>query len=215
MPAPATRPPGTVSLAAALLIVMGVVGILAAALHLLLTINGLADFASDARRFGGDPTLIDRVEGGIRGAAIAGVVLSGVVGVLLVSLAVGVRSGLTAARVATWVVCALGLCGGAASLAAGLLQRDLGSDDPRVAAVFAASADVYPGWWVAAGIGLAVAQVVGYFLVAVFLAAGTRTRTAPTAPVPTVPPFQAPPMPTVAPHPDPSRSPWAPPPPSR
>ncbi|GAB7049435.1 hypothetical protein JCM9534A_45610 [Catenuloplanes indicus JCM 9534] len=215
VPAPATRPPGTVSLAAALLIVMGVAGILAAALHLLLTINGLGDFASDARRFGGDPTLADRVEGGIRGAAIAGVVLSGVVGVLLVSLAVGLRGGLTAARVATWVVCALGLCGGAASLAAGLLQRDLGSDDPRVAGVFAASADVYPGWWVAAGIGLAVAQVVGYFLVAVFLAVGQRAKTAPHAPVPAAWPFPAPPMPTVAPHPDPSRSPWAPPPPPR
>ncbi|MDR7280166.1 hypothetical protein [Catenuloplanes atrovinosus] len=213
MPAPATGPPRAVALAAALMIGMGVAGILAAALHLLLTVDGLSDFAVDARRLGADSVLADRVEGGIRGSAIAGVVLSGIAGVLLVSLAVGVRSGVPAARVVTWVLCALGLCGGALSLAVGLLQRDLGSSDRRVAAVLAASADVYPAWWVAAGIGLAVAQVVGYFLVAALLAAGVRTRPAPVAPP--VMPFPPPPVPIVPPHPDPTRSPWAPPPPSR
>lgn len=218
VPAPATRTPGTVAFAATLMIVMGVAGILAAALHLLLTVEGLGDFASEARRLGGDPALAERVEAGIRTAAIAGVVLSAVAGVLLVSLAVGVRSGLRGAHVATWVLCALGLCGGLGSAAAGVLQRDLGSTDPGVAGVLAASATVYPGWWAAAGIGLAVAQVVGYFLVAAFLAVrrpdvpatGERPATSFPAGYP-----NGPSVPTVPPNPDPTRSPWAPPPPSR
>ncbi|WP_051799387.1 hypothetical protein [Catenuloplanes japonicus] len=211
MSAPATRPPGTVVFAATLMIVMGVAGILAAALHLLLTVDGLGDFASEARRFGGDPALTERVEAGIRTTAIAGVVLSGVAGVLLVLLAVGVRSGVPGARVATWVLCAAGLCGGLGSTAVGVLQRDFNSDDPGVIGVLAASANVYPDWWAASGIGLAVAQVVGYFLVAVFLT--VRGRDVPATGGQPVVPFPYPTMPTVPPNPDPTRSPWAPPPP--
>jgi hypothetical protein len=213
VPAPATRPPGTAVAAATLMIVMGVGGILAAALHLLLTVEGLGDFALEARRFGGDPALTERVEAGIRTAAIAGVVLSAVAGVLLVSLAVGVRSGLRGARVATWVFCALGLCGGVGSTAAGVLQRDLDSADPGVAGVLAASANVYPGWWAASGIGLAVVQVIGYFLVAVLLT--VRGRDVPVPAGQPVAPFPYPSVPTVPPNPDPARSPWAPPPPTR
>ncbi|WP_189079958.1 hypothetical protein [Mangrovihabitans endophyticus] len=155
-----------VTSAAAVLCVMAVVG-LGYAVATVAVAPGLTDrFRSSAvgvRR--------DAVEGYVTvvwiGAAIA-LVLALVLVALYVTLAVGLRRGSNGARIATWVVAGLGLIAGCGSTATVLIQR---RGEPVPGSIGAALADAYPHGWIGWNVTLAVAQMLGYILVAALLAA--------------------------------------------
>jgi hypothetical protein len=102
------------------------------------------------------------------GAAI-GTVLAVILVALYLVLALGLRRGSNAARIATWVVCGLGLLAGCGSTATVLVERS-GTGDPQ--SLGAALSGAYPSSWIGLNLSLAIAQMVGYAVVALLLIAG-------------------------------------------
>ncbi|MEV8506859.1 hypothetical protein AB0368_18895 [Actinoplanes sp. NPDC051475] len=169
-PAPAASPrrPASVGFASVLLIVMAVVG-LAYAVATLAVAPGTVD------RFRGAAPKSADVDGFVTvvwiGAAL-GAVLAVVLFALYVVLALGLRRGSNGIRIATLVVCALGLVAGGVSTLTMVVQR---GGDSAPGSAGAALADAYPGSWIAMNIGLGVAQMAGYVLVGVLLLAAPRS----------------------------------------
>jgi hypothetical protein len=172
---PAGRP-APVVVAAAVLSLMAAVG-LAHAIAGLASLNGIVD------RFRAT-TVASQSDVGttvalLRGAVVIATVVAVVMAVLLVVLALGILQGSSGARIATWVVCVLGLLCGCGGLTALVVQRAVPwtfSADNQVAAdLVGALTSAYPPWWIGVGAGLSVAQALGYLVVAVLLALPAAT----------------------------------------
>jgi hypothetical protein len=160
--APPPRRPVTVRLSAVLLVVMALVGLGYAVATLAVT-PGVVDRFRDAA--GPDPDADGYVTGVWLGAAL-GAVLAVILFALFVALALGLRRGSNAARIGTWVVCGLGLLFGCATLATVGAQR---AGDGTPGTLGFALSTAYPDGWIGLNIGLAVAQVAGYVVVAALL----------------------------------------------
>lgn len=161
----APRKPVTALLAAALLALMGLVG-LGYAIAAIAVAPGVVDRFRDAAGAadGGD---VDAYVTGVWMVAALGAVLAVILFALYIVLALGLRRGSQASRVGTWVVCGLGLLFGCGTTFAVALQRS-GTGDP--AALGSALSDAYPGSWIPLNVSLAVAQMLGYLVVATLLA---------------------------------------------
>jgi hypothetical protein len=188
-PAPTTAPrrPASVASASVLLIVMAVAG-LAYAIATLAVAPGTVD---RFRAAAGGANSVD-VDGFVTvvwiGAALSAV-LAVILFALYVVLALGLRRGSNAARIATWVVAGLGLLAGCASTATVAVER---AGDPVQGSLSAALSDAYPGSWIPLNVSLAIAQMLGYVLVGVLLLASPGTFFG-RAPKPLPPdPFAAP-----------------------
>lgn len=195
-PAPAAAPsrPVPVAFASVLLIVMAVVGLVYAIATLAVAPGTVDRFRTAAGT--SSATDIDGFVTVVWIGAALGAVLAVILFALYVVLALGLRRGSNAARIATWVVAGLGLLAGCGSTVTVALER--GGDPPRDT-LGAALADAYPGSWIGLNVGLAVAQMLAYVLVAVLLLASPGTFFG-RAPKPLPPdPFAAPPSPYGAP----------------
>ena len=105
------------------------------------------------------------------GAAL-GAVLAVILFALFTALALGLRRGSNAARIGTWVVCGLGLLFGCGAVATVAVQR---AGDGTPGTLGFALSEAYPGSWIGLNVGLAIAQMAGYLVVAVLLIAGPGT----------------------------------------
>ena len=186
-PTDAPRRPVSVASASVLLIVMAVVGLGYAVATLVIAPGTVDRFRAAA----GGATSAD-VDGFVTvvwiGAAL-GAVLAVILFALYVVLALGLRRGSNAARIATWVVAGLGLLAGCVSTATMAVQR---AGDPVEGSLAAALSAAYPDPWIPLNVSLAVAQMLGYILVGVLLLASPGTYFG-RAPKPLPPdPFAAP-----------------------
>ncbi|MDG4803865.1 hypothetical protein [Micromonospora sp. WMMD980] len=169
----APRRPATVVAAVAVLLLMAV-GALAYAVTSLGVAGGTVGrfraAAAETDATGGD---VDRVAGLLRGSTVLAAVLGVLAALLLVGLALGLRSGRPGARTATWVVAGLGLLCGCCGLAVLVGQRAaplrLGADDRVTADLLGLVGDAYPAWWIPVNAALSVAQILGYLVVAALL----------------------------------------------
>jgi hypothetical protein len=170
------------------LIVMAVVGLVYAVATLVIAPGTVDRFRAAA---GGAASSTD-VDGFVTvvwiGAALSAV-LAVILFALYVVLALGLRRGSNAARIATWIVAGLGLLGGCGSAVTVAVQR---AGDPVQGSLAAALSEAYPGPWIPLNLGLAVAQMLGYVIVGVLLLASPGTFFG-RAPKPLPPdPFAAP-----------------------
>jgi hypothetical protein len=162
--------PATVRLATALLVLMGAVG-LGYAIATVAVAPGVVDRFRGAAA-GADGSKVDGYATVLWVGAALGAVLAVILFALFVVLALGLRRGSHAARIGTWVVCGLGLLFGCGTVATVAVQR-AGEGTPGTLG-FALS-EAYPGPWIGLNIGLSVAQMVGYAVVAVLLIAAPGT----------------------------------------
>ena len=172
-PAPAAtaepRRPLTVRLAATLLVGMGVVGLAYAVATIAVTPGVVDRFRAAAGR--ADAADVDSYVTGVWMMATVGAVLAVVLFALYVVLALGLRRGGRGFRIGTWVVCGLGVLFGCGSVATVGAQR-AGDGTPGTLGFELSAA--YPEGWIELNIGMAVAQVLGYAVVAVLLMATSR-----------------------------------------
>ena len=186
-PTAAPRRPLSVVSASVLLILMAVVG-LGYAIATLAVAPGTVDRFRAAAR-GANSVDVDGFVTVVWIGAALGAVLAVILFALYVVLALGLRRGSNAARIATWVVAGLGLLAGCVSTATVAVER---SGDPVQGSLSAALSDAYPGGWIPLNVSLAVAQMLGYVLVGVLLLASPGTFFG-RAPKPLPPdPFAAP-----------------------
>ncbi|MFG1949820.1 hypothetical protein [Micromonospora sp. NPDC048830] len=198
--APARRP-APVWLAAAVLVLMAV-GALAYAVVGLVALDGTVDrFRAAAGGTAAGPEEIDGFATLLQAVVVVSAILTVLVGALLVGLALGLLARRNGARVATWVVCGLGLLAGCCGLAALVGERAAPlrlSGDRTTAELLGLLADAYPPWWVPVNAALSVGQLLGYLVVAVLLAlpqANAWFRRPRPAPVPVGFPPAVPPPP--------------------
>jgi hypothetical protein len=166
-PAPTTtapRRPVSVASASVLLILMAVVGLGYAVATLVIAPGTVDRFRAAAR--GANSVDVDGFVTVVWIGAALSAVLAVILFALYVVLALGLRRGSNAARIATWVVAGLGLLGGCVTTATVALER---AGDPVQGSLSAALSDAYPGGWIPLNIALAVAQMLGYVLVGVLL----------------------------------------------
>ncbi|PZG13841.1 hypothetical protein C1I95_22935 [Micromonospora craterilacus] len=195
--APARRP-AVVTLAVVVLAVMAL-GALGYAVAGLTTVGGtVSRFRAAAAGTSADASQVDAVVNLLRGSVLLSAVLSVLVGLLLAGLAFGLAARRPGARVATWVVAALGMFLGCCGIVAVGVQRatplDFG-EDRAVAELVTLVADAYPSWWIPLTVALSVGQVLGYLVVAVLLAmppANAWFRRRPASPPPHQPPAPPP-----------------------
>jgi hypothetical protein len=162
----APRRPVTVALAATLLAVMAVAGLAYALATLAVAPGVVSRFRAAATGFAAaEVDGLVTVVWVVAGIAVA---LAVILFALYVVLAMGLRRGSNASRVATWVVCALGLLAGCGSAVTVFTERRGAADD---AGLTAALTDAYPGGWLGLNLTLAVAQMAGYAVVAGLLLA--------------------------------------------
>ena len=159
----APRRPVTVLLAAALLALMALVG-LGYAISTLVVTPGVVDRFRTAA--GSGDTDVDAYVTGVWIGAALGAVLAVIIFALYVVLALGLRRGSQASRVGAWVVCGLGLLFGCGTAVTVAVQR-AGTGDP--AALGSVLSDAYPSFWISLNVVLAIAQMLGYLVVAVLL----------------------------------------------
>jgi hypothetical protein len=167
-PAPTSAPrrPVSVASASALLILMAVVG-LGYAIATLAIAPGTVD-RFRAAAVGGSSVDVDGFVTVVWIGAALGAVLAVILFALYVVLALGLRRGSNAARIATWVVAGLGLLAGCATTATVAVER---VGEPVQGSLSAALSEAYPGSWIPLNVALAVAQMLGYVLVGVLLLA--------------------------------------------
>ncbi|WP_203716232.1 hypothetical protein [Asanoa siamensis] len=184
----ARRPPGVVRAAAAVLSLMAIGGLAYGAIGLAL-MPGIVDNFQNAAAAAGLPSA--DIDGGttvLRGVPMAAAFVSVVATVLLAVLAVGTLRGNPAVRIATWIVCALGLVSGGLAAVFGFVQQAGSFGDE---AVLAAMGEAHPGWWPWTSVALSLLQALGYVVVALLLAtpaANGYFRRTPAAGAPTPPP---------------------------
>jgi hypothetical protein len=157
--------PLPVTLAAALLAVLGLAGLGYAVATLAVTPGVVGRFRHAAA--GADPSDVDGFVTVLWVAAAVAAVLAIILFALYVVLALGLRRGSNAARIGTWVVSGLGLLAGCGSAVAVVIQRR-GVETPGTLGT--ALADAYPNGWIGLNIAMAVAQMAGYVAVAILLA---------------------------------------------
>jgi hypothetical protein len=185
-------PPVTVRVAAGVLVVMAIGGLVYGAMGLAL-MSGIVERFQTAAIGAGVP--VDEIHGGsqlLRGVPIAGAFVGVVSALLLAALVVGLLRGNAGVRIAAWVVCGLGVAGGALTAALGFGQRIAEFADD---AVLWALNEAHPAWWPWTSAILSVLQLVGYVVVAALLlspAASAYFRRTP-APPPGAPPGSLPP----------------------
>ncbi|MEV1331799.1 hypothetical protein AB0J20_19750 [Micromonospora costi] len=202
--APARRP-GVVALATAVLLLMAVVAF-AYAVTGLLVLGGTIDrFRAAAAGTTATADQVDGVVALLRASGVLSAVLGVLAALLLAGLAIGLGTGRPGARVATWVICGLGLLCGCCGLALLVGQRaaplQLGEGEQATEALLALVADAYPTWWIPLNGGLSVGQALGYLVVATLLvlpAANVWFRRRPVAPAGFAP---SPHQPTMSPYP--------------
>ncbi|SCL38314.1 hypothetical protein GA0074692_4970 [Micromonospora pallida] len=169
---PSQRPVAVRS-AAGLLVAMATVGVAYAVAGLLAMDGTVARFRSATTDLP-DRGAVDGVVTLLRATTALTAVLAVAVGALLVALALGLLTGRAGARVATWVVCGLGLLAGIGAVALLVGQRltpfRLDVDQHSTAVLLNALTDAYPEGWVAVNAGLSIGQALGYLVVAVLLA---------------------------------------------
>jgi hypothetical protein len=158
--------PVLVTLAAALLAVLGLAGLVYAVATLAVTPGVVGRFraaaaAANRADVNGFVTILWIA------AAVAAVVAV-ILFALYVVLALGLRRGSNAARIGAWVISGLGVLAGAGSAVAVIVQRR-GIQTPGTLGT--ALANAYPTGWIGLNVALALAQVVAYVVVAVLLAA--------------------------------------------
>ncbi|MEV4536786.1 hypothetical protein AB0J82_23675 [Asanoa sp. NPDC049518] len=189
------RPPGTVRAASGVLVAMAVGGLVYGGIGLVLMPGIVERFQDNASGVG---LSSDDVDGGtalLRGVPIAAAFVGVVSAVVLAGLVVGLLRGVRGVRVATLVVCGLGLLGGILGAVFGFLQRmDSFADD----AVLWAINDAHPSWWPWTSAVLSLVQVLGYFVVTLLLISPPANeyfrRASSLPPSPTgVPPISPPP----------------------
>jgi hypothetical protein len=164
-PAAAPRRPITVRFAAVLLVVMAVAGLGYSVATLAVTPGVVDRFRDASSGIQGDADSFVTV---LWLLATVGTVLSVILFALYVVLAIGVLRGSQGFRVATWVVCGLGVlfgCGAAVTVAT---QR---AGDGTPGTLGHALSESYPDLWIETNVGLALAQMLGYVVVAVLLMA--------------------------------------------
>jgi hypothetical protein len=189
-PAPTDKPrrPVSVASAAALLVVMAVVGLGYAVATLVIAPGTIDRFRAAAGGAAGSADVDGYITVVWIGAALSAV-LAVILFALYVVLALGLRRGSNAARIATWVVAGLGLLGGCATTAIVAVER---AGDPVEGSLSAALSAAYPEPWIPLNVSLAIAQMLGYLIVAVLLLASPGTFFG-RAPKPLPPdPFAAP-----------------------
>ncbi len=169
--APATGQgrPATVTVAAVVLMVLAAGGLIYAVVTLAVLPGVLDRFRTAARGTASTDAEIDGFVAVLWAGAVAALVLAAAVAALLVVLALALRRGSNGARIATWVLCALGVLGGLLALVVGLLQRAVQVDLPGDG-LGAALTQAYPSGWVPGNAVLALLQALGYGAVAVLLA---------------------------------------------
>lgn len=160
----APRRPLPVQFAAILLVLMALAGLGYAITTLAVTPGVVDRFRSGAGD--GPTTEIDGYVTVVWLFAALGTVLAVILFALYVVLALGLRRGSHGMRIATWVICGLGILFGCGAIVATAVQRS-GSATPGT--LNAALVDAYPSAWITANVGLAIAQVVGYLVVALLL----------------------------------------------
>jgi hypothetical protein len=168
--ATAPRRPGTAAPAAALLGLMGLGGLGYAVATLAITPGVVDRFRAAAA--GADSTDVDGLVTVLWVSAAIAMVLAVILFALYVVLALGLRRGSNASRIGVWVICGLGLLAGCGSTATVLIQR---SGDGSPGTIGTALTDAYPAGWIGLNVGLAIAQIVGYAVVAVLLFASPGT----------------------------------------
>ncbi|MEV0719846.1 hypothetical protein [Asanoa sp. NPDC050611] len=195
-PTTSPRPPGPVRGAAVLLLVMALGGLVYGGIGLAL-MPGIVERFQSAATASGIP--VDDINGGttlLRGVPIAAAFVSVVAMVLLAVLAVGIMRGNAGVRIATWIVCGIGLVSGGLAALFGFVQR-VGSFDND--AMLVAIDGAHPGWWPWTSAALSVVQALGYVVVALLLATPAATayfrRTSSLPPSPTGAPTPPPPPP--------------------
>ncbi|BCB80479.1 hypothetical protein ACFQ1L_05025 [Phytohabitans flavus] len=202
---PARPRPATVTAAAAIMIFMGVAGLVNAVVGLA-AVGGVVDrFRSAAEATGASQSDIDGLADVAWGTVIAGGVLSVIFAVLLIALGVGNLQGRNGARIATWIVSGLGLLCGCCGLLAVVSQSALTwnvSTNNQTEDLTQALTDAYPDWWIALNGVVSAGQALGYLVVALLLALPAShpyfRREASAVPVP---PVTTPPFPTIPPPP--------------
>jgi hypothetical protein len=157
--------PVLVTLAAALLAVLGLAGLVYAVATLAVTPGVVGRFRSAAA--GADRADVNGFVTVLWIAAAVAAVVAVILFALYVVLALGLRRGSNAARVGAWVVSGLGILAGAVSAVAVIVQRR-GVQTPGTLGT--ALAHAYPGGWIRLNVALALAQVLAYVVVAVLLA---------------------------------------------
>jgi hypothetical protein len=186
-PTDAPRRPVSVVSASILLIAMAVVGLGYAVATLVIAPGTVDRFRAAAG--GASSSDVDGFVTVVWIGAALGAVLAVILFALYVVLALGLRRGSNAARIATWVVVGLGLLGGCATTATVAVER---AGDGVQGSLAAALSEAYPGSWIPLNVGMAVAQMLGYVLVGVLLLASPGTFFG-RAPKPLPPdPFAAP-----------------------
>ncbi|MEJ3743398.1 hypothetical protein WEI85_08935 [Actinomycetes bacterium KLBMP 9797] len=171
-PAPASRP-AAVTAAAAVMIFMAAAGLVNAVVGLA-SIGGVVDrYREAAGRTDASASQIDTLATVAWGTVIAAGVLAVAVAALLIGLALGILRGVNGARIATWILCGVGLlCGACAWLAVvGQAGLSWNVSDVRVTEELTqALTDAYPDWWIVLNGVCAAGQALGYLAVAVLLA---------------------------------------------
>ena len=157
--------PVLVTLAAALLGVLGLAGLVYAVATLAVTPDVVGRFRSAAT--GADRADVNGFVTVLWIAAAVAAVVAVILFALYVVLALGLRRGSNAARIGAWVVSGLGILAGAVSAVAVIVQRR-GVQTPGTLGT--ALANAYPSGWIGLNVALALAQVVAYVVVAVLLA---------------------------------------------
>ncbi|MEV1288373.1 hypothetical protein [Micromonospora sp. NPDC049679] len=196
------RRPSPVTVAAAVMIGMGLVGLLHALVGLAMMNRAVRHVRSVGREIAAPPSEVDAVVLLARAGAVVAAVVGVFFALLLVALALGNLRGRNPARVGTWVVCGLGLLCGCAGVIATVTQRSLPlklPDDQVRAELLHALGDAYPSWWIWLTGGLSAAQTLGYLVVALLLALPAATAffrrepsvggPPPAPPAPTTPPM--------------------------
>jgi len=187
------------------LLLMGLGSVFYAVAGLALMPGIVGRFRDDATAAEIRPDSVDAAVAVLRAVPITAAVLGLLAAGLLAGLAIGIQRGVNGFRIATWVVCALGLIGGGLAAIAGFVQR-LGSwsIDGSDVGLGRALVDAHPAWWLWTSAVLSILQAVGYVVVAVLLAlpaANAYFRRTPRtrSPLPPPPPSLLPPPPPVDP----------------
>jgi uncharacterized membrane protein len=179
-PAPGRRPI-IVAVAAAILLILGLLGLLNAVLSLASLGTTTDRFHELARRVANaTPSDVDNQINQLRVQTIIGAVIGALIAVLLMVLAFWLMKGNNTARIVTWVLCGIGAlcacCGGLSLVALSSLDRIEVSGDQdteKQVDLAKALADSVPGWQKGIGGTVAVLQLLGYLAVAILLALPT------------------------------------------
>jgi hypothetical protein len=162
--AEAPRRPVTVGVAAVLLSVMGLGG-LGYAVATLAVLPTVIDRFRTATATSDSASVDSLITVAWVSAGIA-TVLAVILFALYLVLALGLRRGSNASRIGVWVLSGLGLLAGCGTTVTVLVERSGNGVAGSLGGTLSAA---YPGGWIGLNIALAIAQTVGYIVVAVLL----------------------------------------------